>query len=284
MSETFIFSATAGKKENSILYNTCKDQDIDIFIKENNKKSLHKIYNEAIDFALQENVKQLVLVHDDVILENFSEQRLERLFKKFDDVGCAGTTEVKLQRPVLWHLMGGGFNSGNLFGAVAHGTQDDKHMTAFGPYPKRVVLLDGVFIAIKKEVFEKVGNFKEWMKSAEDYELWFRIAKEYKIYSINEPLVEYRVHQNKMSTNYSKMEFYGIATLYYALENDNNIDDIEAYYKLYEKYASKHFSLKNMQEFRKYFWIAFAYKLPSFKMWVKFMISFVPFLLKLRGK
>ena len=155
MSETFIFSATAGKKENSILYNTCKDQDIDIFIKENNKKSLHKIYNEAIDFALQENVKQLVLVHDDVILENFSEQRLERLFKKFDVVGCAGTTEVKLQRPVLWHLMGGGFNSGNLFGAVAHGTQDDKHMTAFGPYPKRVVLLDGVFIAIKKEVFEK---------------------------------------------------------------------------------------------------------------------------------
>tara|TARA_R100001163_G_scaffold64724_1_gene59665 strand:- start:83 stop:742 length:660 start_codon:yes stop_codon:yes gene_type:complete len=155
MSKTFIFSATAGKKENSILYNTCKDQDIDIFIKENNKKSLHKIYNEAIDFALQENVKQLVLVHDDVILENFSEQRLERLFKKFDVVGCAGTTEVKLQRPVLWHLMGGGFNSGNLFGAVAHGTQDDKHMTAFGPYPKRVVLLDGVFIAIKKEVFEK---------------------------------------------------------------------------------------------------------------------------------
>jgi hypothetical protein len=155
MSETFIFSATAGKKENSILYNTCKDQDIDIFIKENNKKSLHKIYNEAIDFALQENVEHLVLVHDDVILENFSEQRLERLFKKFDVVGCAGTTEVKLQRPVLWHLMGGGFNSGNLFGAVAHGTQDDKHMTAFGPYPKRVVLLDGVFIAIKKEVFEK---------------------------------------------------------------------------------------------------------------------------------
>ena len=155
MSNTFIFSATAGKKEDSILYNTCKEQDIDIFIKENNKKSLHKIYNEAIDFALQENVEHLVLVHDDVILENFSEQRLERLFKKFDIVGCAGTTEVKLQTPALWHIMGGGFGSGNLFGAVAHGTQDDKHMTSFGSYPKRVVLLDGVFLAIKKKVFEQ---------------------------------------------------------------------------------------------------------------------------------
>ena len=156
MSNTFIFSATAGKKEDSILYNTCKEQDIDIFIKENNKKSLHKIYNEAIDFALQENVEHLVLVHDDVILENFSEQRLERLFKKFDIIGCAGTTEVKLQTPALWHIMGGGFNSGNLFGAVAHGTQDDKHMTSFGSYPKRVVLLDGVFLAIKKKVFEQI--------------------------------------------------------------------------------------------------------------------------------
>ena len=156
MSEAFIFSATAGKKEDSILYNTCKEQGIDIFIKENNKKSLHKIYNEAIDFALQENIEYLVLVHDDVILENFSEQRLERLFKKFDIVGCAGTTEVKLQTPALWHIMGGGFNSGNLFGAVAHGTQDDKHMTSFGSYPKRVVLLDGVFLAIKKKVFEQI--------------------------------------------------------------------------------------------------------------------------------
>lgn len=136
---------------------------------------------------------------------------------------------------------------------------------------------------IKKEVFEKVGNFKEWMKSAEDYELWFRIAKEFKIYSTNEPLVEYRVHQNKMSTNYSKMEFYGIATLYYTLENDSSVDEIEVYYKLYEKYASKHFSLKNMQEFRKYFWIAFAYKIPSLKMWIKYLISFIPFVLKLRG-
>jgi glycosyltransferase involved in cell wall biosynthesis len=135
---------------------------------------------------------------------------------------------------------------------------------------------------IRKEVFEKVGNFKEWMKSAEDYELWFRIAKEFKIYSTNEPLVEYRVHQNKMSTNYSKMEFYGIATLYYTLENDSSVDEIEVYYKLYEKYASKHFSLKNMQEFRKYFWIAFAYEMPSLKMWVKYFISFIPFVLKLR--
>ena len=153
--KTFIFSATPGKKGESLLYKT-DDGKTPFFIKENNKDSLHKTYNKAIDFAIKENVDNLVLVHDDVILENFSEKKLNRLFKKFDVVGCAGTTEIKLQPPALWHLLGGGFGSGNLFGAVAHGTEDDKHMTAFGPYPKRVVLLDGVLLAIKRKVFKKI--------------------------------------------------------------------------------------------------------------------------------
>ena len=151
-----IFSATAGKETDTILYQTTvEDSGIEqIVFKENNKESLHKVYNKAINFALQEDVQQLVLVHDDVILENFSEKKLRTLFSRFDVVGCAGSTEVKLQPPALWHLMGGGFGSGNLFGAVAHGDRDKKHMTAFGSYPKRVVLLDGVFIAIKRKVFK----------------------------------------------------------------------------------------------------------------------------------
>ena len=160
MIKTFIFSATSGKKEKSLLYTTktgYMEQHAYTYIKEDNKESLSKTYNKAIDFAIKENVDSLVLVHDDVILENFSEEKLEPLFKKFDVVGCAGATEVKLVKPALWHLMGGGFNSGNLFGAVAHGDIDEKHMTAFGPYPKRVVLLDGVFLAIKRKVFKKTA-------------------------------------------------------------------------------------------------------------------------------
>jgi hypothetical protein len=47
-----------------------------------------------------------------------------------------------------------------IYGAVAHGDEKRKHMTAFGPYPKRVVLLDGVFLAIKRKVFEKLDLMK----------------------------------------------------------------------------------------------------------------------------
>ena len=35
---------------------------------------------------------------------------------------------------------------------------------------------------IKKEVFENVGGFKEWMRSCEDYDMWLRIAEKYHIY------------------------------------------------------------------------------------------------------
>tara|TARA_R110002051_G_scaffold262627_2_gene322485 strand:+ start:2159 stop:2812 length:654 start_codon:yes stop_codon:yes gene_type:complete len=154
MIKTMIFSATAGKEKDTLLWRTTELNTV--VFKQNNKQSLQKIYNKAIDFALQEDVERLVLVHDDVILENYSEQKLDKLFEKFDVIGCAGTTEVRLKPPVLWHLMGGGFGSGNLYGAVAHGSEDRKHMTAFGEYPKRVVLLDGVFLAIHRRVFKKI--------------------------------------------------------------------------------------------------------------------------------
>jgi GT2 family glycosyltransferase len=149
---TMIFSATAGKETDTTLYKNTEE----VIFKENNKESLHKVYNKAIDFAIQEDVENLVLVHDDVILENYSEEKLNTLFNKFDVIGVAGTTQVKLQSPALWHIMGGGFGSGNLHGAVAHGNEKEKHMTPFGTYPKRVVLLDGVFLAISRKVFKKI--------------------------------------------------------------------------------------------------------------------------------
>lgn len=150
--KTFIFAPSQGKKEATALYNTTEE----VWIQENNTKSLAKCYNKAIDFAIMENIDTLILVHDDVILENYSEEKIEALLQEFDIVGVAGTTQVKLQSPALWHLMGGGFGSGNLHGAVAHGDEKVKNMTAFGPYPKRVILLDGVFLAISSKVFKKI--------------------------------------------------------------------------------------------------------------------------------
>ena len=74
MIDTMIFSATAGKDTNTLLWKTSENSSV--IFKQNNKDSLQKTYNKAIDFAMQENVQNLVLVHDDVILENYSEEKL----------------------------------------------------------------------------------------------------------------------------------------------------------------------------------------------------------------
>jgi len=155
--KVFYFSLTKGNKEDCLLYQTSKNIDgVEVYFKERNKMSIAKAYNKAIDFCVKEGVDYLVLCHDDVILENVTEAKLLENFNRFDMFGVAGATECKLEKPVLWHLMGGGMGSSNLHGAVAHLQDNAKGMTSFGPYPHRAVIVDGVFMAIKREVFEKI--------------------------------------------------------------------------------------------------------------------------------
>jgi len=152
----FICSATKGKKEDTLLWQT-KDEDTEVFFREDNTDSLHKVYNKAIDFAIQENFDHIVLCHDDIILENFDYEKLKKHFEEYDVLGVAGASQIKIQEPALWHLMGGGFGGGHLHGAVAHlGSKGDKTMTAFGTYPHPAVIMDGVFLAISRKVFKKI--------------------------------------------------------------------------------------------------------------------------------
>lgn len=136
-------------------------------------------------------------------------------------------------------------------------------------------------VMIRRNVFDEIGLFKEWMKSSEDYELWFRIAKDFNIYSLNEPLVKYRVHENKMVANHPVMEYYTTAALYYALEQNQNADKALCYSNLNTQFFDKHLFLKNYKEARKYFWISFAYNTPNVKTFFKYLISHFPIAFRL---
>jgi GT2 family glycosyltransferase len=153
--ELFICSATKGKKEDTLLWQT-KDHSLEVFFKEGNKDSLQQVYNKAIDFAIKENLDHIVLCHDDIILENFDYEKLKTHFETYDVLGVAGASQIKIQEPALWHLMGGGFQGGNLHGAVAHLNKGKKSMTAFGPYPHQALIMDGVFLAISRKAFKKI--------------------------------------------------------------------------------------------------------------------------------
>ncbi len=75
----------------------------------------------------------------------------------------------------------------------------------FEKYPSGYIfndLIRGNFIPamsilIKKEVFDRIGVYDEDL-DFEDYDLWLRMAKEFKISFINKPLAEYRLHNNNL--------------------------------------------------------------------------------------
>jgi len=173
MRELFIFSATKGKKEDCLLFKT---GHLDTFFKEHNTDSLQSSYNKAIDFCLEEGVEHLVLTHDDVIFENVAEDKLLENFSRYDLFGVAGATQCKLEQPALWHLMGGGFGSGNLHGAVSHLHGDTKNMTSFGPYPHRTVTLDGVLMGISRKVFEQIRFDEDCPAKFHMYDIDYSIA------------------------------------------------------------------------------------------------------------
>ncbi|MBD8591096.1 glycosyltransferase [Peribacillus simplex] len=58
------------------------------------------------------------------------------------------------------------------------------------------------FIMLRKEALDTCGFFNNNLKSAQDYELWLRISKKYKVDYVDTPLVNYYVHEGeRISTN-----------------------------------------------------------------------------------
>ena len=57
-------------------------------------------------------------------------------------------------------------------------------------------------VIVRRECFEKIGLFDESLPSCQDWDMWIRIAKRYSFRKIPEPLTKYRVHQNRITTDF----------------------------------------------------------------------------------
>jgi len=66
----------------------------------------------------------------------------------------------------------------------------------------------GSTIMIHKECFDKVGLFSEKLLMCEDYEMWFRLAKEYMFYKVPECLMKYRTHSDMLTKEPKGNEMY----------------------------------------------------------------------------
>lgn len=83
---------------------------------------------------------------------------------------------------------------------------------------------------IKRTCFDKVGMFNRKLPAAQDYEMWLRIAKEFKVDFVNEELLHYYIHEgDRISTNSSK-KIQGIEmvnSIYYEYYKNNK--NLKAY-------------------------------------------------------
>jgi len=95
---------------------------------------------------------------------------------------------------------------GRSLGEVAYKNYDDQD-EFFRKLLEKNVVSGGSGALVRKECFSSLGMFDETLKSAEDWDMWLRIAPKYKITVVEEPLVSVRVGQNNMSSikNVDKM-------------------------------------------------------------------------------
>jgi glycosyltransferase involved in cell wall biosynthesis len=138
-----------------------KDNRIKIIVNTRNI-GLTKSLNEAIRMAKGEYIARMDA--DDIALPERLENQVNFLDKN-PDVGMVGTAYYEMD------------SKGKIVGEKVFPTTDKKLrdvLIRYNPFFHGSVM-------IRKEVFDRVGLYNENIPKAQDYELWFRIARNYKI-------------------------------------------------------------------------------------------------------
>jgi glycosyltransferase involved in cell wall biosynthesis len=68
-----------------------------------------------------------------------------------------------------------------------------------------VILGGGSAVMVPRAVFEQVGGFDEGLSTSADWDLYYRIARRYRVGFVSEALVRYRVHGGNMHRNVHAM-------------------------------------------------------------------------------
>jgi glycosyltransferase involved in cell wall biosynthesis len=151
----------------------------------------------------------------------------------------------------------------------------------------RCIVFTPSSIMVKREVFDRVGSFDESLSysSREDWDLYFRIAKHYTVYSLDVPLVNYRRHSSNATRreNIKKLEssdFKVLNKVFQSEKNDKRVtcmyDDVMAYH--YLNYSAGYFIDQDMAGCRERYKKALLHKSRgvSFLFKLMYIASFFP--------
>jgi len=123
-----------------------------------NAQGLPEVYNSRIAAADPSDI--LVFIHDDVWIDDyFLADRVIEGRREFDVLGVAGNRRRAARQPA-WAFVDRAFtwdNGANLSGRVGHGASAGGAIAWFGDVPASCELLDGVFLAARKDVLATHG-------------------------------------------------------------------------------------------------------------------------------
>ena len=105
-------------------------------------------------------------------------------------------------------------------------------------------------VAIKKELFEEVGLFREDFVVCEDYELWLRITRRYMVgYSPQPLVVKYGGHADQLSHKYFGMDRWRIKAMLPFIDDPKVLEVALKKCEILLKGAKKHNNKKIIEEF-----------------------------------
>ena len=165
-----------GSTDNSLkIIKSYNDERIRII---NNEKNigLTQSLNKALKQAKGEYIARQDA--DDISLPNRFEEQI-KYFEKYPEVALVGTSAyiIDEDRKLLW-----------------------KKITL--PNPNKGLFADNQFIhgsvMFRKVVIEEVGAYNELLKYSQDYELWLRIARDYRVRNLTDVLYMLRYHKESI--------------------------------------------------------------------------------------
>jgi len=127
------------------------DDRVSLRLSHSNATGLSTLYNRAIDAAEEADI--LVFLHDDVWIEDyFIADRVIAGLAQFDVIGLAGSAFLP-EKSLRW----GVDDRRSARGWVGHGRQSLGRVVRFGPSTGSVDVLDGLFLAVRRDTLRKSG-------------------------------------------------------------------------------------------------------------------------------
>jgi len=155
-----------------------------------------------------------------------------------------------------------------------------------GDIPQNIFLKSGVVtptVMVRREVLDQVGVFEQQLRIAEDDNLWIRIAANYPVALIDEPLVKVRDHRNRtMRVTPNLSEYVGenvrLLTTKYGDAVRRRIEPVvpEKLYLMRFTSGYRHFEQQNYREARRAFRKALEYRRFSPKLYAYLAATCLP--------